>query len=359
MSFVDRLNQMEERYEELIRLMSQPEVATDPMRLREYGQESSELEKVVAPFREFKAVGGELRKTRDMLADDLDQEMRELIEAELQALESRQSELEERLKQLLLPKDPRDDKNVIMEIRAGTGGEEAALFAADLYRMYSRYAETQGWKIQILSTNATGIGGFKEIIFLIKGSGAYSRMKYESGAHRVQRVPVTESSGRIHTSAATVAVLPEVEEVDVNIDPNELRIDVYRAGGHGGQSVNTTDSAVRITHIPSGIAAACQDERSQLQNKMRAMSILRARLYDMEQEKQSSEIEEARRLQVGTGERSEKIRTYNFPQNRVTDHRIGLTLHRLESVLEGDLDQFVEELALADQSKRLEAASAV
>jgi len=358
MSLLGKLAEAEDRYDELVGLMGQLEVATDPARLREYGQESSELAKVVVPFREYKALGEELRGTQDMLGDDLDQEMRELIEAELEALEARQSELEESLKRLLLPQDPRDDKNVIMEIRAGTGGEEAALFAADLYRMYSRYAEKQNWKTQVLSRNITGIGGFKEIVFLIKGKGAYSRLKFESGAHRVQRVPTTESSGRIHTSAATVAVLPEVEEVEIKIDPNDLRVDVFRAGGHGGQSVNTTDSAVRITHIPTGIVAACQDERSQLQNKMRAMSMLRARIYDAEQERQDSEVDEARRTQVGTGDRSEKIRTYNFPQNRVTDHRIGLTVHRLESVLEGDLDTFVEELALADQSKRLQTVGA-
>jgi len=358
MSLLDKLAAAEKRYEVLMGLMAQPEVATDPVRLREYGQESAELAKIVVPFREYKAVGEELQGTRGMLGDDLDQEMRDLVEAELQALEARQSELEERLKRLLLPKDPRDDKNVIMEIRAGTGGEEAALFAADLFRMYGRYSERQGWKIQVLSTNDTGIGGFKEIVFLIKGKGAYSRLKFESGAHRVQRVPMTESSGRIHTSAATVAVLPEVEEVEISIDPNALRIDVYRAGGHGGQSVNTTDSAVRITHIPTGVVAACQDERSQLQNKMRCMSMLRARLYDAEQKRLTSEVDDARRTQVGTGDRSEKIRTYNFPQNRVTDHRIGLTVHRLESVLEGDLDEFVEELALADQSKRLQTVGA-
>lgn len=358
MSLLGKLAEAEKRYEELMRLMAQPEVATDPARLREYGQESAELAKVVDPFREYKALGEELRGTQDMLGDDLVQEMRELVKAELEMLQIRQSELEERLKRLLLPKDPRDDKNVIMEIRAGTGGEEAALFAADLYRMYSRYAEKQNWKTQVLSSNITGIGGFKEIIFLIKGKGAYSRLKFESGAHRVQRVPTTESSGRIHTSAATVAVLPEVEEVEISIDPNDLRIDVFRAGGHGGQSVNTTDSAVRITHIPTGIVAACQDERSQLQNKMRCMSMLRARLYNAEQERQSSEVDEDRRTQVGTGDRSEKIRTYNFPQNRVTDHRIGLTVHQLDSVLEGDLDKFLEDLALADQSKRLQTVDA-
>ena len=358
MSLLGKLAEAQDRYDELVGLMGQPEVATDPERLRECGQESSELAKVVVPFREYKSLGEELRGIQDMLGDDLGQEMRELVEAELETLQIRQSELEENLKRLLLPKDPRDDKNVIMEIRAGTGGEEAALFAADLYRMYSRYAEKQNWKTEVLSSNFTGIGGFKEIIFLIKGKGAYSRLKFESGAHRVQRVPSTESSGRIHTSAATVAVLPEVEEVDVSIDPNDLRIDVFRAGGHGGQSVNTTDSAVRITHIPTGIVAACQDERSQLQNKLRCMSMLRARIYDAEQERQSSETDDDRRAQVGSGDRSEKIRTYNFPQNRVTDHRIGLTVHQLESVLEGDLDKFVEEMALADQSKRLQTVDA-
>jgi len=359
MSWLNGLVERSNRYEELIRLMAQPDVANDPTRLREYGQELAELEKVVFPLREYQGVGEELRDTRTMLDDDLDQDMRDLIRVELAALETQRAELEERLKRLMLPKDPRDDKNVIMEIRAGTGGEEAALFAADLYRMYCRYAERQRWKVQVLSTNSTGIGGFKEIIFLIKGKGAYSRLKYESGAHRVQRVPITESSGRIHTSAATVAVLPEVEEVEITIDPNDLRVDVYRSAGHGGQSVNTTDSAVRITHIPSGIVAACQDERSQLQNKMRAMSILRARLYDAEQRRQASEIEEARRNQVGTGERSEKVRTYNYPQNRVTDHRIGLTIHQLETVLEGGLDTLVEALALDDQAKRLQAVGAV
>jgi len=358
MSLVDKLNAVQARYDELVRLMGQPEVATDPTRLREYGQEAAELEKLVTPFREYQAVSEELHRTSEMLRDDLDPEMRELIRAELEDLQARVDELEARLKRLLLPKDARDDRNVIMEIRAGTGGEEAALFAADLFRMYSRYAEKQGWKIQVLSSNATGIGGFKEIIFLIQGKGAFSRLKYESGAHRVQRVPVTESSGRIHTSAATVAVLPEAKEVEVEIDPNDLRIDVYRSTGHGGQSVNTTDSAVRITHLPTGIVVACQDERSQLQNKMRAMSILRARLYDIEQERQASEIDAARRTQVGTGERSEKIRTYNFPQNRVTDHRIGLTIYRLEDVLEGDLDEFIEKLALADESKRLQTVTA-
>jgi peptide chain release factor 1 len=359
MSWLDGLEERKRRYEELILLMAQPATANDPALMRQYGQEMAELEEVVTPFREYEGVVDELHKTRDMLSDELGDEMRELIQAEIESLETHQAELEELLKGLLLPRDPRDAKNVIVEIRAGTGGEEAALFAADLFRMYSRYAEKQGWKTEILSTNATGIGGFKEIIFLIRGKGAYSQLKYESGAHRVQRVPVTESSGRIHTSAATVAVLPEVEEVEITIDPNDLRIDVYRSTGHGGQSVNTTDSAVRITHSPSGMVVSCQDERSQLQNKTRAMSILRARLYDMEQRRQESEIDEARRNQVGTGERSEKIRTYNFPQNRVTDHRIGLTIHQLENVLEGDLSELLEALALDDQAKRLQAVGTV
>jgi peptide chain release factor 1 len=282
--------------------------------------------------------------------------MHALARQEIAKLETRESELQEKLRLLLVPKDPNDERNVIVEIRAGTGGEEAALFAADLYRMYARYAEAQGWKTELLSSSITGIGGFKEVIFEVKGKGAYSRLKHESGVHRVQRIPVTESSGRIHTSTATVAVLPEVDEVEVEIKPEDLKIDVFRSSGRGGQSVNTTDSAVRITHLPTGLAVACQDERSQLQNKMRALSILRARLYDMEQRAQDEQVEAERRSQVGSGERSEKVRTYNFPQNRITDHRINFSSYRLESVLAGDLSEFIEQLGAAEQAEKLRAA---
>lgn len=353
---LEKLTGIEERYEELNKLLADPAIATDYAEAAKYGQERAELEEIVDNYRRHQNLQKELEATRAMLEENLSQEMVELIQEEIESLEEEIQALEEELRILLLPKDPKDAKNVIIEIRAGTGGEEAALFAADLYRMYTRYAENQGWTTEILSSNRTGIGGFKEVIFMIKGKGAYSHFKYESGAHRVQRVPVTESSGRIHTSAATVAVLPEMDEVEVKIDPDDLRIDVFRATGHGGQSVNTTDSAVRITHLPTGIVATCQDERSQLQNKLRAMSILRARLYDMEETRQWSEMDAERRSQVGTGERSEKIRTYNFPQNRVTDHRIGLTSHRLEEILDGDLDEFIYELASAEQAAKLQEA---
>jgi peptide chain release factor 1 len=285
-----------------------------------------------------------------MLQEELSQDMLELTQEEIDSLEQEIESLEEKLRILLLPKDPRDKKNVIVEIRAGTGGEEAALFAGDLYRMYNRYAENHGWDTEIMSSNRTGIGGFKEVVFLVSGKDAYSHLKYESGVHRVQRVPVTEASGRIHTSAATVAVLPEMDEVEVTVAPEDIRVDVFRSTGHGGQSVNTTDSAVRITHLSTGMVVTCQDERSQLQNKQRALAILRARLYDKEESKRWAEIDAERKSQVGTGERSEKIRTYNFPQNRVTDHRIGLTSYRLEEILDGDLDRFIYELASADQA---------
>jgi peptide chain release factor 1 len=353
---LEKAERVEARYEELNRLLADPAIASDYVKASEYAQERSALEEVVAAYREYKRVQSELADTRSLLEEDLSAEMLELAEEEANSLEREAEQLEKRLQVLMLPRDPNDDKNVIVEIRAGTGGEEAALFAGDLYRMYSRYAENKGWKTEILSSNATGIGGFKEVIFLVKGKGAYSQLKYESGVHRVQRVPVTESSGRIHTSAATVAILPETDEVEVTIDPEDLRIDVYRATGHGGQSVNTTDSAVRITHLPTGLVVTCQDERSQLQNKQRALAILRARLYDMEQSKQLEEMEKERRSQVRSGDRSEKIRTYNFPQNRVTDHRIGLTSHRLESILDGDLDEFLSELTAADQATALQEA---
>jgi peptide chain release factor 1 len=349
----EKLAAVEARYEELNRSMADPEVATNPDLLREYGQEAAELEELVRVYRRFQEISNRLAETRTMLNDGLDDEMLALVQDEIEDLEQQESELTDRLQVLLLPKDPNDEKNVIVEIRAGTGGDEAGLFAADLYRMYVRYAEMQGWKTQVLSNHPTGIGGFKEVIFEVQGRGAYSHLKYESGVHRVQRVPETEASGRIHTSTATVAVLPEMEEVEVEVDPNDIRVDVFRSQGAGGQSVNTTDSAVRITYLPTGMVVTCQDERSQLQNRLRAMSILRSRLYEMEQQRLIEEQGAARRSQVGTGERSEKIRTYNFPQNRVTDHRIGFTSHRLENILEGDLGELVQALVEADQAAKL------
>ena len=354
---LEKLAHVEERYEELNTVLSDPDIASDYVRANEYAQERAELEEVVNTYRRYRQVQEELSDTRSLLQENLGSEMSELALEEIASLEDEAEDLEQELRAFLLPKDPNDEKNVIVEIRAGTGGEEAALFAGDLYRMYSRYAENKGWKTQILSSSSTGIGGFKEVIFLVEGKGAYSHLQYESGVHRVQRVPLTESSGRIHTSAATVAILPEMDEVEVTIAPEDLRIDVYRSAGHGGQGVNTTDSAVRITHLPTGLVVTCQDERSQLQNKLRAMGILRARLYDMKQSKQMAQVEQARRSQVRSGDRSEKIRTYNFPQNRVTDHRIGLTSHRLEGILDGELDEFVHELASADQATALQEAS--
>jgi peptide chain release factor 1 len=355
----EKLAAVEARYEELNQLMADPEVATNPDLLREYGQEAAELEELVQVYRRFQEISNRLAETRTMLNDGLDDEMLALVQDEIEDLEQQEAELTDQLQVLLLPKDPNDEKNVIVEIRAGTGGDEAGLFAADLYRMYVRYAEMQGWKTQVLTSHSTGIGGFKEIIFEVQGRGAYSHLKYESGVHRVQRVPETEASGRIHTSTATVAVLPEMEDVEVEIDPNDIRVDVFRSQGAGGQSVNTTDSAVRITYLPTGMVVTCQDERSQLQNRLRAMAILRSRLYEMEQQRLIEEQGAARRLQVGTGERSEKIRTYNFPQNRVTDHRIGFTSHRLETILEGDLGELVQALVEADQTAKLkELASA-
>jgi peptide chain release factor 1 len=356
---LEKLAHVEERYEELQRLLADPAVVSDHVRVRDYGREQSSLEELVAEYRRLRTVDAELDSARPLAEDDADEEMRDMAREEVTRLEAEHERLTSRIRVLLLPKDPNDDRNVIVEIRAGAGGDEAGLFAAELFRMYARYAETQRWKTSIITSSESGVGGYKEVVFEVQGKGAYSRLKYESGVHRVQRVPVTESAGRIHTSTATVAVLPQVDEVEVEIDPNDLRIDVFRAAGHGGQSVNTTDSAVRITHIPTGMVVGCQDERSQLQNKLRAMSVLRARLYDMEQQKQAQLRTDARRSQVGTGDRSEKIRTYNFPQSRVTDHRIHFTSHRIESIMNGELNEIIDELATTDQAEKLRAATAV
>jgi peptide chain release factor 1 len=350
---IEKVARVAARYDELNRLMADPEIATHPVKIREYAQEQAEIEGLYQGYQRYQQVEHELADTRRMLDEEEDSDLVDLARAELESLEAEKEELLERLKRLLLPKDPNDDKNIIVEIRAGAGGDEAGLFAADLYRMYTRYADTQGWKYEVLSSNPSGIGGFKEVIFEVRGRGAYSRLKYESGVHRVQRVPATESQGRIHTSTATVIVLPEQEELEVEVDPNDLRIDIFRSSGHGGQSVNTTDSAVRLTHLPTGLVVTCQDEKSQLQNKLKAMTVLRARLYDMEQQKRNAELGAARKSQVQTGDRSEKIRTYNFPQSRITDHRIGLTSYQLDSVLNGALDEFIDALATTEQAEKL------
>jgi peptide chain release factor 1 len=352
---LDKVAAIERRYDELNELMGDPAVVADRTRLTDLAREQSELEEIVSLYRAYLAADSELEDARSLLGEGTDPELAELAHAEIERLAADQEERQESLRVLLLPKDPQDDRDVIIEIRAGTGGDEAGLFGADLYRMYCRWAETHGYRVEMLSHHETGVGGFKEVIFQVRGRGAYSQLKYESGVHRVQRIPVTEAQGRIHTSTATVAVLPEADDVEVKIDPNDVRIDVFRATGPGGQSVNTTDSAVRVTHLPTGLVVSCQDEKSQLQNRQRAMAILRARLYQMEQERLEAERSQARRSQVGTGERSEKIRTYNFPQNRVTDHRIGKTVYRLDGVLSGDLDEFIEELATTDQAEKLQA----
>ena len=339
---------MEKRYDEISELLSRPEIASDPSQLQKLGREQARLEEPVAFYREFGRVEAQIAEARQLLEESRhDPEMEALAREELEELERRRQRLEGRLLEILHPRDVNDERDVIVEIRAGTGGEEAALFAGDLFRMYTRYSEEKGWKVELLNTNETGIGGFREVIFEVVGKGAYSRLKFESGVHRVQRIPVTESGGRIHTSTATVAVLPEPEEVEVEIEEADLRIDVYRSTGHGGQSVNTTDSAVRITHLPTGLVVTCQDEKSQLKNKTKALSVLRARLYSLEVEKCQAGIAEARRAQVGTAERAEKVRTYNFPQDRVTDHRIGLTVHNLPGVLEGQIESIIDALVAA------------
>jgi len=349
----DKLAAIEARYEELERLMADPAVMSDYARIAEISKERAGLTEIVEVFRQYQRLRDQLDDARELIRAEGDPELRAMAEEEVIALETATAELENKLRILLIPKDPRDDKNVIMEIRAGAGGDEAGLFAADLFRMYSYYATKRGFKLEVIDQNETGIGGFKEIKFEIKGHGAYSRLKYESGVHRVQRVPETEAQGRVHTSTVTVAVLAEMDEVDVELDMNDVRVDVYRSGGAGGQSVNTTDSAVRMTHLPTGIVVAVQDERSQLQNRIRAKQILIARLYELELERQRSAQENERRTQVGSGERAEKIRTYNYPQNRVTDHRINKTSYNLPAFMDGDLDEFIDELAAHEQAARL------
>jgi peptide chain release factor 1 len=351
---LDKLAGIEKRYEELQRFLL--EVGDDYQRAAELNKERLDLEPMVEKSKEYRRDVARLEEARSLATSEEDAEMRLLAESEIADLEPQAAALEKELKMMLVPKDPRDDKNVFVEIRAGTGGEEAAIFAADLYRMYTRYAERQGWKVEMMDSNAIGIGGFKEVVFQVKGKGAFSKLKYESGVHRVQRVPATESSGRIHTSTATVAVLAEVEEVDVEIPESDMKIDVFRSSGAGGQNVQKNATAIRITHQPTGMVVAVQDERSQLQNKLRAMSILRARLYEIEQEKRRSKEDADRRSQVGTGERSEKIRTYNYPQNRVTDHRINVSIFNLPAVMEGSIDQFIEELSSRDEADRLSAS---
>lgn len=351
---LDRLESLEARYDKLNELLSDPEVINDSKKLREYSKEQSDLQDIITAYREYKTVVTELDGAKEMLEEEQDEEMREMVKMEITELEDRRDTLEDELKILLLPKDPNDDKNVIMEVRGAAGGDEAALFAGDLYRMYTRYAEAQGWKIDVMESNTTGVGGFKEVIFMINGKGAYSKLKYENGAHRVQRVPETESGGRIHTSTATVVVMPEAEDVEVDVHEKDIRVDTFASSGPGGQSVNTTMSAVRLTHVPTGIVVSIQDEKSQIKNKEKAMKVLRARIYDKFQQEAQQEYDQTRKSAVGTGDRSERIRTYNFPQNRVTDHRIGLTIQKLDQILEGKLDEVIDALIIEEQTNKME-----
>ena len=349
----DKLDDILIRYEQIMEELNDPSVVNDQTRFRRLMKEQTDLSPIVEKYTEYKKTRQSIDDSVEMLESENDEEMRELLKEELSECRSRIAHIEKELKVLLIPRDPMDDKNVIVEIRAGAGGDEAALFASELFRMYSKYAESRRWRVELMSVNENGLGGFKEVVFMITGQGAYSRLKFESGVHRVQRVPETESGGRIHTSTVTVAIMPEAEEVDVELDMNDVRIDVFRASGNGGQCVNTTDSAVRITHIPTGIVVSCQDEKSQLKNKEKGLKVLRSRLYDMELEKKRKEEASLRKNQVGTGDRSEKIRTYNFPQGRCTDHRIRLTTHRLGEIMNGDLDEVIDSLIAADQAAKL------
>ncbi|MCL2604824.1 MAG: peptide chain release factor 1 [Defluviitaleaceae bacterium] len=350
----DRLTELEAKFEALSAQVSDPAVIADMNLWRGLMKEHSELTPIIETYRTYKKLNADLEDAKELLAESSDEELRQLAKEEVKTAQEEIERAAEELKILLLPKDPNDDKNVIVEIRGGTGGEEASLFAGTLFRMYNHYANARRWKVELMSANESGLGGFKEVVFMITGKGAYSRLKYESGTHRVQRVPETESQGRIHTSAVTVAVLPEAEDVDVQLDMQDIRVDVYRSGGNGGQSVNTTDSAVRVTHMPTGVVVACQDEKSQLKNKDKALKILRARLYDLELEKQQSQMSAERRSMVGSGDRSERIRTYNYPQSRVTDHRVGLTLHKLDAILDGDLDEIMDTCITHDQARKLQ-----
>lgn len=349
----NKLESAENRYEEINLKLSDPDVISDQDEYRKLMVEHSELSDIVEKYREYKEITRQLEETRQLLDESLDKDFRELAQAEFKELKERLEKVSMKLKIMLLPKDPNDRRSVIVEIRGGAGGEEAALFAASLFKMYARYCERKHWKIEMLDASETEIGGFKEVVFSIEAKGAYSRLKYESGVHRVQRVPDTEASGRIHTSTVTVAVLPEMDDVDVEISPNDLQIDTYRASGAGGQHINKTDSAIRITHLPTGIVVTCQDQRSQHKNKDKAMKVLRSKLYEIAQQQQNSEIAQSRKSQVGTGDRSERIRTYNFPQGRVTDHRIGLTLYKIDEIMEGDLDEIIDALIMADQAEKL------